>query len=307
MLFSEIYSAYFNAVAAIIAKALAGDLTAQDLGKIIDERAFAESMLTIPAALTNGEWALLAPNWQTPLKREPQMPLTILQKRWLKALTQDPRLALFGLDATGLDGVTPLFGPDDFVFFDRYADGDPFLDPAYVRNFREILTALKEKRRIYIEYRNRYERLLTGTFIPYRLEYSAKDDKFRLETAGGSNAAYVNLQRIERCQVLETHREDALLPPKRQENSVSFLLVDERNALDRVMLHFSDCRKETVRLDRKNYQVKLWYEEQDETEILIRILSFGPMLKVTAPDRFITLVKKRLLMQRALKNKVAEV
>ena len=307
MLFSEIYSAYFNAVAAILGKALAGDLTSRDLGKIIDEQAFSESMLTIPAALVNGEWALLDQNWRTPLKRKPQMPLTILQKRWLKALTQDPRITLFGFEATGLDAVTPLFAPQDFVFFDRYADGDPFADPDYIRHFREILTALKAKRRIYIEYRNRYDQLLTGTFIPYRLEYSAKDDKFRLETAGGAHAAYINLQRIERCQSLEAYRADVLIPPKREESAVSFLLLDERNALDRVMLHFSDCRKETEQLDRKHYQVKLWYEAQDETEILIRILAFGPMLKVTAPDGFIAKVKNRLAMQRGLKNKVADI
>jgi hypothetical protein len=50
------------------------------------------------------------------------------------------------------------------------------------------------------------------------------------------------------------------------------------------------------------YQVELWYESQDETEILIRVLSFGPMIKVIAPGSFIALIKERLAMQNAIQK-----
>ena len=53
-------------------------------------------------------------------------------------------------------------------------------------------------------------------------------------------------------------------------------LYDTRNALERAMLHFSDLEKETERIDDKHYRVTLKYRQGDETEILIRILSFGP-------------------------------
>ena len=306
MLFSEVYSAYFNAVAAVITEVLTGNLAIKDVGRIIGDKAFSESILTIPPALMSGEWLVMDKGLQTPIKRKPQMPLTILQKRWLKTLTQDPRLALFGADLSGLEGLEPLFKPEDFVFFDRYADGDPYTDTAYIGHFRAVLTALNEKRRIHIAYRNRYNRLINSIYIPYRLEYSSKDDKFRLETAGGKHAAYINLQRIASCEVLEAYAESDLLPPKRRESVVTFLLTDERNALNRVMLHFSDCRKETIRLEGNRYQVRLWFEAQDETEILIRVIFFGPMLKVIAPDDFITKVKNRLTMQRAMMDQASE-
>jgi len=300
MLFSEVYSAYFNAVAAIVTEALEGHLTVNDINRIIGEKAFLESMLSIPSALASEEWAILNENMKTPIKRKPQMPLTTLQKRWLKSLAQDPRIALFGVDLTVLDGVEPLFEPDDYVLFDRYADGDPYTDAAYIGHFRAILTALKEKRRISIVYRNRHDRFIRGIYIPYRLEYSAKDDKFRLETAGGKHAAYINLQRIDSCEILEAYDESEWIPPRRRENAVLFLLTDERNALERVMLHFSDCRKETMRIGANRYQVRIWYEAQDEAEILIRVISFGPMLQVTAPDSFVSKVKNRLTMQRTM-------
>lgn len=303
MLFSEVYSAYFNAVAAMIREALEGELSEKRALQIIEEQAFSESMLTILPTIKSEEWLVLNREFRTPIQRPPQMPLTLLQRRWLKALLSDPRMALFDVDTTGLEDVAPLFTQDDFVFFDRYADGDPYADENYIAHFRTILTALKEKRRVHIRYRNRRGSAMQGRFIPYQLEYSAKDDKFRLETAGGRYAAYINLARVEACELLEPYAPQECYPPKRRECAVTFTLQDERNALDRVMLHFSDCRKETRRLEGGCYQVELWYEGEDETELLIRILSFGPVLRVTAPARFIRLIQNRLTMQLALNQK----
>lgn len=302
MLFSEVYGAYFNAVAAIIDETLVHGMTEKRMLQIIDDKAFSESMLTILPAIKNEEWLVMNRKFATPIKHSPKMPLTVLQKRWLKSLLTDPRIALFDPDPAGLEDVEPLFHDDDFVFFDRYADGDPYTAKAYISHFKLILTALKEKRRVQINYHNRKNIKVNGRYIPYRLEYSAKDDKFRLETAGGMYAAYINLARIESVELLEPYAPSEMIPPKRRECKVTFLLKEERNALDRVMLHFSDCRKETRRLEKDRYQVDLWYEAQDETEILIRILSFGPMLRVTGPDQFIRLIKERLAMQASLKK-----
>ena len=43
----------------------------------------------------------------------------------------------------------------------------------------------------------------------------------------------------------------------------------------------------------------LHYDKEDETEILIRVLSFGPMLRVVKPVAFINLIKSRLLDQKS--------
>lgn len=302
MLFSEVYSAYFNAVAAIVKTAQDGQMTMNQILEITRDKAFSESILTILPAIQKEEWLVMNKALQTPIKNPPQMPLTTLQKRWLKVLLSDPRIALFDVDIGGLEEIEPLFRYDDFIFFDRYADGDPYADERYIANFKTIRTALREKHRVHIAYHNRRNTNMQGKYIPHKLEYSAKDDKFRLETAGGRYAAYINLARIETCTLLEPYSAHEAYPPKRQERTVTFLLIDQRNALDRVMLHFSDCRKETRRLDEDRYEVQLWYEAQDDTELLIRILSFGPMLRVTAPERFIKRIKGRLAMQAGLNS-----
>ena len=225
----------------------------------------------------------------------------MLQKRWLKALLNDPRIALFSPDTSGLEGIEPLFTTEDFVFFDRYADGDPFGENNYINNFRIILCALRERRKLKINYANRHGKLMTGTYNPWKLEYSAKDDKFRLLTNGSYFGATINLGRIINCEMSDDYEPD-LLHETQREAIIIFELTDERNALERVLLHFADCRKETSRLDSKHYQVILWYDPQDETEILIRILSFGQMIRVTSPESFIYLIKERVIRQQNLLN-----
>ena len=64
------------------------------------------------------------------------------------------------------------------------------------------------------------------------------------------------------------------------------------------MLHFSHLKKETRKLDDGRFMVKLYYDKEDRTEMLIRILSFGPVVKVTEPESFIDMIRERLEMQK---------
>ena len=57
--------------------------------------------------------------------------------------------------------------------------------------------------------------------------------------------------------------------------------------------------KEAEKLDEKHYRISVVYDKDDETEMVIRILSFGPMIKVTAPQHFVELIKQRLIRQKS--------
>jgi len=63
-------------------------------------------VLSIPTSLKSGEWALL-PDLTTNIRNAPTMPLTTLQKRWLRALLDDPRMRLFAPLAEGLEVIIP--------------------------------------------------------------------------------------------------------------------------------------------------------------------------------------------------------
>ena len=193
MLFSEIYGSYFNVVAAVLSEASAGCLTDKRMTELIQDKAFAESTLSIPVALKKETWPLLDKELNTVIQHSPTMPLTKLQKRWLKALLQDPRIALFNPDTTGLDDVEPLYKPGTFVLFDQYNDGDPYEDENYIACFRTVLQSIREKRMLRIRFRGHTGIRHSLVCMPYRLEYSAKDDKFRLQSRGKRNIHTINL------------------------------------------------------------------------------------------------------------------
>ncbi len=300
MIFSEIYGSYFKAVSAILAKAVDGTLTEQEITRTVLENAFGESLVTIPAKLSDGSWPLLTDDFGTPLRHAPHAPLTTLEKQWLKALLLDPRILLFDPSEEGLEDVEPLFTPDQFVYFDRYADGDPYDDPRYIEHFRLIIRAMHEKRKLRVRFHGHRGTRQSYICIPYKLEYSSKDDKFRLITGFRNKPLTVNLSRIDSVHILEPWDESEYLQPREKEKTLVMELYDSRNSLERAMLHFSDLEKETERIDEKHYRITLNYKQGDETEILIRILSFGPVLKVIEPETMVKQIRERLERQDAL-------
>ena len=300
MIFSEIYGSYFKAVAAILAKAEDGTLTERELTRTVLANAFGESLVTIPAKLKDGSWPLITKEYGTPLHDRPHIPLTMLEKQWLKALLLDPRIRLFAPSEEGLEDVEPLFTPEQFVYFDRYTDGDDYTDPRYIEHFRRILQAMREKRKIRVRFHGHRGTRQSYICIPYRLEYSSKDDKFRLITGLGSKPLTVNLARIDSVHVLDPWAEADYRLPQEREKTLVMELYDTRNALERAMLHFSDLEKETERLEENRYRITLHYRQGDETELLIRVLSFGPVLKVLEPESMVAQIRARLARQLAL-------
>ena len=294
MLFSEVYGSYYKAVSSVLEYAVEGNLTGRKLTQIVQQEAFGESTLTIPGAMKDGSWALLDRDYNTPIRNKPTKPMTLLQKQWLKALLSDPRIKLFIPDTTGLEDIEPLYDQDTFVYFDRYEDGDPFNDEKYIEHFRTILSAMKEKRKIRIRFQGHRDSRHVWICIPYHLEYSPKDDKFRLITAYEGHLLTINIGRIQSVKMKEEYSEEESRPAVLREKSMVLELTDDRNALERAMLHFSDLEKETVKIDRKHYRITIWYKKDDETEILIRILSFGPVLKVVEPASLVNQIVQRL-------------
>ncbi len=296
MIFHELYGCYYQAVAKMIRLAQKGTLTRSRMKEVCMDTAFPESWYEILPAIRNQRWQLILPDGSTPVRHDPSLPLTLLEKRWLKAVSLDPRFRLFGVPAPGLEDVEPLFTPDDYSVFDRYLDGDPYEDPEYVRIFRTVLRSVKEGTGIKVRYEGRHGRMKTITFVPQAIEYSEKDDKFRVVRSERRLRA-LNIQKIRSCEIVPAAQENSrpLYGDKKQ--TVIFDLTDERNALERVMLHFAHFEKQAERTGDMTYRVTLKYDPTDETEVLIRILSFGPLIRVTGPNGFIELIRSRLVYQ----------
>ncbi|MGM9517864.1 MAG: WYL domain-containing protein [Acidaminococcus sp.] len=296
MLFHEIYGRYYQVLERVLREACRRPLDRETLLRLIRQGSFGDSLLELPGLLQ--ESRLLNGEGKTPLASVPQRPLTLLERRWLAAIWQDPRVQLFDPPRPDFALDEPLFPADFFVVYDRYGDGDPFTEPVYRTHFRQLLQALRENRSLRVRYRGR-KGLQELVVHPDGLEYSGLDDKFRFLAHSRRGTPYTlrvsSLVEVE----LEAPGTGVLERPPRWKERAVLELVDERKALERALLHFSDLEKETVQLDETHYQLILHYYKQDETELLIRILAFGPFLKVKEPAGLVKQLRERVLKQKS--------
>ncbi len=298
MIFSELYSAYYNAVAKIISSIQNGEKDEKILAQQVEKYAFGESCLTVLPALKNQKWQLVHWDMSTPLENTPTMPLTTLQKSWLKAISLDPRIKLFGVEFEGLEDIEPLFTPDDYYIYDKYEDGDSFENEDYIKKFRFFLDAIRDKAVVKISMKNRRGGETYTKILPVGLEYSEKDDKFRIIASGCRYVSVVNLSRITKYG---RYYGEFSKNPKQKTKEYKTLVMeiqDERNTCERCMLHFAHFEKQAEKIDDKKYILRIKYDIEDEREMAIRVLSFGPTVKVLEPESLLWIIKDKLKKQK---------
>jgi hypothetical protein len=333
-LFSEIYSCYYKVAAKILNRAGENALAEKEIKEIIDSSAFSESAFYIMPKLLNGQWGLLSKTgnkYASKLSGRVKLPLTLLQKAWLKAVLSDRRIALFLKDEQKeklekyLEDVEPLFDGNDFYCCDSFLDGDNYGDEEYRKKFHTVLEAVKNKTALAITFESGKKGEIGGRYIPYKIEYSAKDDKFRVYAVRVrynkiAAAAIINIGRIatvEQCEEkagfrgeagrCERINYDGFTERSQCGEPVVIQISNERNALERSMLHFASYEKHTEYDEKTDkYLCRIYYNKQDETELLVRILSFGPVIKVLGPERFLGLVRERVERQWSMLSRSEE-
>ena len=304
MLFNEVYGVYYQILGDAINLAIKGDLNRGKLSEIVKEKGFAESNLVLPAAILDQKWPLIDKSYNTSIKHEVTMPMTRDEKQWLKALLLDPRMKLFGVTDEGLEDVEPLFTQDMFVYFDQYTDGDPYDDEAYIQCFRKILAAIRERKQIWIEYISLAKEHISIRGTAKALEYSEKDDRFRLRlTLPDGRERTINLSQINDCGIIDKPASAEKVHFRIKTTIIE--LVDERKAMERAMLHFSHFEKETEQIEEGVYRIKLRYQVEDENEVIIRLISFGPMIRVISPEEIVNGIHNRIQKQLMLRTQQA--
>ena len=319
-LFSEVYSCYYTVVNKILNEAIKKELSKKDINEIIDENAFQESALYILPRLISGQWSLLSNSkdkYTSRLNSSVKLPITTIEKAWLKSLLSDNRIGLFLSQQAittfkeYLKDVNPIFDKDDFYYYDTFSDGDDYKNEEYINNFHMILDGLKNKKLLEISIESKKGKRTTGIYMPCKIEYSSKDDKFRVYVARIQNNkivtyAIINLSRITNIQFSNASFSgeinfDEYIENNKCKEPVVIEISKERNAVERCMLNFASYEKRTEYDETTDrYICYIYYDKKDETELLIRILSFGPVIRVLGPSSFLGLVKERVKRQAEL-------
>jgi len=316
-LFSELYSAYYHVVNIILKRAKNG-MTEKEMIRQIESEAYGESSIFIMPKLTSGQWKLLSKRdglYYSDKVNGISGKLTTLQLSYIKALLGDERIGLFLTQDEKreveelLEEYPALFQCEDFRYYDQYRDGDDYEQITYQKVFSRLTKAIKENRFVKIVYGEKQEAQI---FVPVNLEYSVKNDKFRLaaiRVIKGSykGAYYLLLNKMKQVEVQkesygETDIED-IFSKRIERDWVEFEIYQERNALERVTLHFSNYEKHIEYNEEKECWICcMYYDRNDKLEILVSLLSFGPVIKVVGPQHFVDMIKIRLYKQRKLLN-----
>lgn len=318
LLFHEVYGTYYAIVNALMSEKK--PISSKQIEEVIHATGFSESAFLMLPSLENKQspWHLFLEKdegWCSVTQNKPPAIQTDLERRWLKSLLYDSRLPLLiekvKIDALKqeLEDVDPLFDLKAVKYYDQFKQSESLVeqDQLYIF-FQVLIQAIQTKKPVGIEYRRTPKKSSKqNIFMPTRIEYSPKNNLFRLKAwlirRRSRCEVTLNLNRMLSVSLLEQDTDYFQLPitSRTRYDEVTCILVDKRKALQRSMLHFADYQKTTQRIDETHFELTIKYDRSDETELLIRILSFGPFMKVISPNSFISKIKERLIKQQALK------
>lgn len=315
ILFHEIYNRYTGIVCELLHVAQREGLTRSAVSRAIRDKGFFLDNTEFEAAFLNetgrsgrrtgdlDSLELLAEekgHYFTMLPELPRsIPETLSERRWLKALLSDSRLRLFLQDNTRtaleerLGGVSELYGAEQILFKNNRTSGDPYTDSDYIRRFQVILGAIQQRRWLRVANGLPDGRLRRTLLMPLRLEYSVKDDVFRLCGAVPDASPYLPVSmRLSRIREVEETGEDGpeisyldLLQGLKAPEFARLVIDPSRNGYERFLHFFSNyTRRAKYDESTRRLDVELDYYTFDENELIVSILAMGPIVKAIGPE-----------------------
>lgn len=264
------------------------------------------------------------------------LPLTRIEIRWLLTVLDDPLAEIF-LEKEWITGLKNLlnrvscadgaFPMQSIYYFDRYhlnrdceSEEPGISEPVRMtegerKYLRQVYRAMKSEKKIRVLFRNWKGEERTVICAPVWMEYSRRDDLFRIWYVNHKvkKIMKINLSRIVDLTILQDSRyryhldrEKELLDEAYQK-SMTRIKVEfyqgTRNLPDRILTEFSLWKKKCVYdIQTEKYTMTLHYPTEDEKEILVRLLGYGPYIRILAEDDNYVLkeIKRRLSVQRDL-------
>lgn len=256
------------------------------------------------------------------LKNEDSIPLKVrfskLEKSWLNGMIKEPVVqALLGeetLDKLEAALIEVTRGSNEVIEFTNKVKNDVDIDLEKIsKDFYTILEGIiKEKVILYSNVDKNGNEYNNQLALPIRIEYSLKDDKFRasLYSLEEKRSIMVNLHTLKEVKIaqnvnLEIKREDVLKILKEKKYSeipITIELEDIRGAMERCFMSFSSFERNSRNISENKYEIDIYYYTFEEDEVIRKIMSLGPYVKVKSPDRVrdivIDKIKRALMLER---------
>lgn len=320
-IYNEIYGLYYLMLKKILEAAAKYDITIKEINSIVAQYGFSESSLYFtPDVISKGGqgYNLLKDSgtgYSSILNSSPVNFITNLQKSFIKSMLSDKKIYLFFEESMltelnrSMSDVEPLFNMDDIVFKETAIDSDNYSDEKYISSFKSILNSVRSNKAMRICFNTSRGERKTIKLAPYKLEYGIRDDKFRLCGVSIYNEkpkgyVKINLARILSITTLQQSFEldfEAYIAAKRKPEPIEIEVYNLRNGFERVFIGLSNYERiSSFHEDTGKCSIKIYYTEDDEQELLIQLLSYGPAIKVLGPadfrNKFVERVQKQFNM-----------
>lgn len=307
-LFHESYGVYYKVVSLIINLILENKLDRVSFTNVLSNAAFHETAYLIEKKFVDKSFGgvLYQEGYgklpKTEIQNKIGLPLSKMELSWLKTISLDPRVKLFDIVFPDLNNVAPLYNIDDVVYCGRFSIGDDYSSKQYIKNFKTVFSSVKTKNYIMLYYNSLNRGYCEEKVRPLYIQYSSREDRFRLIAKKGNVLCTYNIARIEKCISLPDRFELEDEEQEYERSYVEILVKNRRDTLERLLLFFSHLEKKTNKIDDVHFRVTLYFSKRDYKEITINLLSFFPMVDIIGPDYIKDLFYDKLKKQKKLFN-----
>ncbi|MDE6579636.1 MAG: hypothetical protein K2K41_03795, partial [Ruminiclostridium sp.] len=247
-------------------------------------------------------------------------PLTDLEAKWLLTLLNDDKAKMFFSDMERIavkntileekKDISP-FKTESIVYFDRYYRYCDF--EAEGARLKTVIKAMNNAKALKIRYLSLHGNVVSGEFKPLAVEYSKRDDVFRviLRASVNNTPFTMVLGNIEEMIITDTDYDIAHAAEELEKNlehnrkSVVIEFYDRRNLADRILSELSPCEKIcSYDPETELYTLTVFYQRDDELEMVIRLMGYGSEISIKDTEHPIYReIRKRLLLQKAICEK----
>lgn len=228
------------------------------------------------------------------LKIKMFLPLSRLEIQWMYNILSHPLAQCFLTDEeiTELKGSLEdegLFDVNVVMIYDQFRlpENKP-QDARFCEIVRCIFSAIRDNRKIKVEYVSQNGNPSNNEYLPSYVEYSKRDNKFRIRAVrGDGKVTTLNVERILNVTILDEHFDPIKIKKdidKHIADNTKELIVyfnETKNIPSRILTEFSCFKKRCMKWGEGRYRMTLSYDDEDKREHLIRLLSYGPYVTVS--------------------------
>ncbi len=310
-MYHEIYGKYYQIIFELLNSK---PKTEREINDYIREKGYEESFLYLDAERLVNDYHLFEKRgnvyYPKTINKIPQV-FTNEQKSWIFTMLFDEKSKLF-LSNNAINQYKETLNDDvlytneeyQYLFQDKDVD---IISPKFAGLFKIIQKAIADNMNLHLTFISSHKNYTHKLVAPMKIEYSMQDQKIRLIAIEYRNKQPKRMIRIRLSNVIgyRVVNRDAEIDFeyfKNKELSLEPLIIEVYpvlNGIERVFIELSNYKREAIYDKERNLSImKIYYEKADEMDLVLKMLSFGKVVKVVSDGFIKEEVLRRLLLQK---------